>query len=351
MTGQTLLFSATMPAPILKLTGRYMKDPDLVKVIHKELTVPMVEQRYYEVRESAKPEVLSRIIDMHGLRLSLVFCNTKRKVDEVAMELQARGYLAEGLHGDMTQAQRDRVMDKFRRNALEILVATDVAARGLDVGGIEGVFNYDLPQDDEYYVHRIGRTARAGKTGRAFTFVAGREIYKLRGIEAYAHTKIKRHPIPSLAEVEESRSMTMLEKVKDLIEEGDLDRYAQLVESLVEEDYSTLDIAAALLKMALRAEGGEAAGIIEGTDERKARDEMVKLQLNVGRRHKIAAKDIVGAIAGETGLPGKLIGKIDIGEKFASVEVPAEYVHDVLAGMKNRYIKGNKIAIEPVEGR
>ncbi len=348
---QTLLFSATMPAPILKLTGRYMKDPDLVKVIHKELTVPMVEQRYYEVRESAKPEVLSRIIDMHGLRLSLVFCNTKRKVDEVAMELQARGYLAEGLHGDMTQAQRDRVMDKFRRNALEILVATDVAARGLDVGGIEGVFNYDLPQDDEYYVHRIGRTARAGKTGRAFTFVAGREIYKLRGIEAYAHTKIKRHPIPSLAEVEESRSMTMLEKVKDLIEEGDLDRYAQLVESLVEEDYSTLDIAAALLKMALRAEGGEAAGIIEGTDERKARDEMVKLQLNVGRRHKIAAKDIVGAIAGETGLPGKLIGKIDIGEKFASVEVPAEYVHDVLAGMKNRYIKGNKIAIEPVEGR
>jgi ATP-dependent RNA helicase DeaD len=143
----------------------------------------------------------------------------------------------------------------------------------------------------------------------------------------------------------------VLEKVKDRIEEGDLDRYAQLVESLVEEDYSTLDIAAALLKMTLGAEGGDAAGIIEETDGRKAGDEMVRLQLNVGRRHKIAAKDIVGAIAGETGLPGKLIGKIDIGEKSASVEVPAEYVHDVLAGMKNRYIKGNKVTIEPAEGR
>jgi len=350
---QTLLFSATMPAPILKLTKRYMKDPELVKVVHKELTVPMVDQLYFEVRESTKPEALSRILDMYGFRLSLVFCNTKRKVDEVVMELQARGYLAEGLHGDMTQAQRDRAMEKFRKSAVEVLVATDVAARGLDVGGIEAVFNYDLPQDDEYYVHRIGRTARAGKKGKAFSFVVGREIYKLRGIETYAHTKIKRQPLPSLAEVEESRSVNLMEKVKEQMDEGNLDRYAQLIESLVEEEYSTLDVAAALLKMALGPEGKQAEEIdlSDKTRDTRRSGAVTRLYMNVGRLHNVAIKDIVGAVAGETGLPGKLIGKIDVRDKFSVIEVPAEYAHDVMTMMKNRYIKGNKVVVEPAEGR
>jgi ATP-dependent RNA helicase DeaD len=347
---QTLLFSATMPPPILKLTKKFMRDPELVKVVFKELTAPNVEQCYYEVREGMKPEALSRIIDMNGLRLSLVFCNTKRKVDEVALELQARGYLAEGLHGDMTQAQRDRVMEKFRKSALEILVATDVAARGLDVGGIEAVCNYDLPQDDEYYVHRIGRTARAGKAGRAFTFVSGREVYKLREIEKYAHTRIKRSAVPSLAEVEESRSVTVLEQVKERIEEGNLDRYAQLIESLVEEEYSTLDVAAALLKMALGTEGKE-ADFTEETHGKPAQGQMARLSFNVGKDHKVAAKDIVGAIAGETGLPGKVIGKIDIRSRFTIVEISAEYAHDVLSMMNGRYIKGSKLSITVEEGR
>jgi ATP-dependent RNA helicase DeaD len=241
-------------------------------------------------------------------------------------------------------------MDKFRKNTVEILVATDVAARGLDVGGIEAVFNYDLPQDDEYYVHRIGRTARAGKAGRAFTFVAGREIYKLREIEKYAHTRIKRSPVPSLAQVEETRSIGVLEKVKDRIEEGNLDRYAQLIESLVEEEYSTLDVAAALLKMALGTEGKEGE-LSEGPGESGARGDMANLYLNVGRSHNVAAKDIVGAITGETGLPGKIIGRIDVRDKFTFIEISAEYAHDVLFMMKNRYIKGNKLTIEPAEGR
>jgi ATP-dependent RNA helicase DeaD len=350
---QTLLFSATMPPPILKLAGRYMKDPELVKVVHKELTVPMVDQVYSEVSERVKPEALSRLIDMYGFRLSLVFCNTKRKVDEVVMELQARGYLAEGLHGDMTQAQRDRAMDKFRKNAVEVLVATDVAARGLDVGGIEAVFNYDLPQDDEYYVHRIGRTARAGKTGKAFTFVVGREIYKLRGIETYAHTKIKRQGLPSLAEVEENRSVTIIEKVKERITEGNLDRYAALIERLVEEDYATLDVAAALLKMALGQEGKEIDDLAppEKGRDGKISGPLTRLYFNVGKKHNVAAKDIVGAVAGETGLPGKLIGKIDIREKFSIIEIPSEYAHDVMTMMKNRYIKGNKIIVEPAGGK
>jgi ATP-dependent RNA helicase DeaD len=345
---QTLLFSATMPPPILKLTSRYMKEPEHVKVIHKELTVPMVDQSYFEVRERMKPEALSRIIDMYGFRLSLVFCNTKKKVDEVVMELQARGYLAEGLHGDLSQAQRDRAMEKFRKNTVDILVATDVAARGLDVGGIEAVFNYDMPQDDEYYVHRIGRTARAGKSGQAFSFIVGREIYKLREVERYAHTKIKRRGIPSLAEVEESRSVVILEKVKERIDEGDLDKYADLIERLVDEEYSTLDVAAALLKLALGQEGkDDTEDFADSSVHERPSGKPTKLRLNVGRKHKIAVKDVVGAIAGETGLSGKLIGKIDLRDSFTIFEVPAEYAHDVMTMMKNRYIKGNKVAVEP----
>ena len=198
---QTLLFSATMPNPILKLTRKYQRDPEFVKVVQRQLTVPQLKQYYLGVKEGAKVDVLCRLIDIHGLKSSLVFCNMKRRVDEVVTKLGSRGYLAQGLHGDMTQPQRTRAMDRFRRNMSGILVATDVAARGIDVKDIEAVFNYDLPQDEGYYVHRIGRTARAGKRGQAFSFVVGREIGKLREIEAYAATKIACIPVPPLTNV------------------------------------------------------------------------------------------------------------------------------------------------------
>lgn len=344
---QTLLFSATMPKPILGLTGRYLKDPEFVKIVHKELTVPAVQQYYVEVREGQKPDVLSRVIDMHGLKLSLVFCNTKRKVDNVVMEMQARGYLVEGLHGDMTQTQRDRVMDKFRKGALDILVATDVAARGLDVEGIEAVFNYDVPQDEEYYVHRIGRTARAGRTGHAFSFVVGREIHQIRDIERFAHIRISRKPVPSLSEVEESRSVTLLERVRGTIEEGDLERYISLVERLVSEEYSTVDVAAALLKMMVVTDGkGTTTDIEEPPEDERRFIPMARLSINVGRKDKVAAKDIVGAIAGETGIPGKLIGRIDIRERLSVVEIPEEYAYQVVARLQGKYIKGHKIRAE-----
>jgi ATP-dependent RNA helicase DeaD len=193
---QTLLFSATMPKPILDLTRKYQREPELIKVVESQLTVPHVKQYYCEVKENIKMDVLCRLIEMHNLKSSLVFCNMKRRVDDVVTKLEARGYLAQGLHGDMTQPQRSRAMDRFRRNKSEILVATNVAARGIDVVDIEAVFNYDLPQDEEYYVHRIGRTARAGKKGQAFSFVVGREIYKLRDIETFASTKIARMSTP-----------------------------------------------------------------------------------------------------------------------------------------------------------
>jgi ATP-dependent RNA helicase DeaD len=266
---QTLLFSATMPKPILDLTRKYQKNPEYVRVVHKQLTVPNVEQYYFDVKESVKLDALCRVIDMYGLKSSLVFCNMKRRVDEVVMHLEARGYPALGLHGDMTQPQRTQAMDIFKRNASEILVATDVAARGIDVENIEAVFNYDIPQDEEYYVHRVGRTARAGKKGLAFTFVVGREIYKLRDIESYASTKITRKSIPTLTDVEEVKTTAILEKIKDTIDKGSIERYVQIIEPLLTEDYATLDIAAALLKITMDEESKEYPQLKEYQQERQ----------------------------------------------------------------------------------
>ncbi|KPU27685.1 RNA helicase [Caloranaerobacter sp. TR13] len=348
---QTVMFSATMPKPILELTRKYQKKPQLVKVVHKQLTVPNIEQIYFEVKEKTKLEVLSRLIDMYNPKLSLVFCNTKKRVDELVSQLQGRGYFADGLHGDMKQSQRDRVMSKFRNGTIEILVATDVAARGIDVDDVEAVFNYDLPRDEEYYVHRIGRTGRAGKSGRAFNFVVGKEIYKLKEIQKYTKTKIMRHDIPSINDVEEIRTNLFLEKVKAIMEEGHMTRYIKYIERLLEEDYTSIDIAAALLKMAMGEQSKEELELNNEFENTGAEPGMVRLFINVGRKHKVKAKDIVGAIAGETGLSGKLIGIIDVFDRYTFVEVPKEYAKEVLMIMKNNKIKGNKINIEPANSR
>ncbi|MCZ7381142.1 MAG: DEAD/DEAH box helicase [Candidatus Methanoperedens sp.] len=248
---QTILFSATMSRPILDLTKKYQNKPQMIKLAHKEMTVPEVEQFYFEVKSQAKTEALCRLIDLHDLKLSLVFCNTKRRVDELVETLKSRGYLADGLHGDLQQRQRDAVMSKFRRREIEILVATDVAARGIDVGDIEAVFNYDIPPDDEYYLHRIGRTARAGKAGQAFTFVTGREVYRIRQIQQFTKTKIIAQKVPSVSDVEDIRTNLLLEKVKGIVDAGHLGEYSNLVEKLTQEDYTSLEVAAALLKMVM----------------------------------------------------------------------------------------------------
>jgi len=342
---QTLLFSATIPKPILELAEKYLKNPQFIKVVHKELTVPNIEQYYFEVKQKNKVEALSRLIDFYNPNLALVFCNTKKRVDELLHQLQARGYSAEGLHGDMSQSQRDRVMGKFRTGAIDILVATDVAARGIDVDDVDVVVNFDVPQNEEYYVHRIGRTGRAGRAGKAFTFVAGREIYKLKDIQRYARTKIVRQNVPTLLDVEETRISLLMDKVKQVIEDGGLAKYIQWVERLMEEDYNSLELAAALFKMSLGKDVEE-----ERYDELEntgGAPGMARLFINVGRNHKIRARDIVEAIAGKTGMPGKLIGTIDIYDNFTFVEVPTEYAAEVLYTMKNNQIKGKKINIEP----
>lgn len=347
-TRQTLMFSATIPKPILELADKYLSNPQLVRVVHKELTVPSIEQYYFEVKEQDKVEALSRLIDFYNPNLALVFCNTKKRVDELLEQLQARGYSAEGLHGDMSQAQRDRVMAKFKNGAIDILVATDVAARGLDVDDVDVVVNFDVPQNDEYYVHRIGRTGRAGRSGKAFTLATGKDAYKLKDIQRYANTRIMRRGIPSLFDVEETRVSLIFDKVKQTIDEGGLAKYTQWIEKQMEDEYTSLDIAASLLKMALGKNGEDEEENLGPSFENSGESsEMTRLFINIGKNQKVRAKDIVGAIAGETGMPGKLIGSIDIYDKFTFVDVPSEYASDVLCTMKNNQIKGKKINIEP----
>jgi ATP-dependent RNA helicase DeaD len=205
---QTLLFSATMPSTVMDLVNKFQKDPQVVNVAGDQITVPQVEQTFYEVKPWMKLDMLCKLIDTYNPIASLVFCNTKRRVDEIVKNLQSRGYSADSLHGDMNQTRRDKAMLRFRKKQSSILVATDVAARGLDVDGIEAVINYDVPQDDQHYVHRIGRTARMGRSGRAFTLVLSGELSKLREIQDNVKTRIKRQMVPSFkrAEVVESNS-------------------------------------------------------------------------------------------------------------------------------------------------
>jgi ATP-dependent RNA helicase DeaD len=251
---QTVFFSATIPRPIQQLIEKYSREPQTVRIEQKALTVPTVEQVYYEVDRRFKVELLTRLIDIHDLKLGIIFCNTRRMVDDLVEHLNAQGYSADRLHGEMTQAMRDRVMNRFRKSGLEFLVATDVAARGIDVEDIEVVFNYDLPYDGEDYVHRIGRTGRQGRSGRAISFASGREVFQIRNIERYTNTRIHRGRPPTVVEVEEARANVVLDKIRSTLRSGEYKRQDQLIERLLEEGFNSTDIASALLH---HLQGGE----------------------------------------------------------------------------------------------
>lgn len=342
---QTVLFSATMPKPILEITRKYQHDATMIKVTKKELTVSNIEQYYYDVKRKDKVDVLSRLLDYYNPKGSIVFCNTKRMVDELSRELTMRGYFAEGLHGDMKQAQRDRVMANFRKGNTDILIATDVAARGLDIDDVEAVFNYDIPQDDEYYVHRIGRTGRAGRVGRSFSFVSGREVYKLKEIQRYCKTKIYAQKVPSLNDVANTKIEKLMDTVNRMIEEEDLTMYLQLIQSEVNDtDHTSMDIAAALLKLC----AGKKEDKEEGFGDTGAEEPgMIRLFINIGKKDRAKPGDILGALAGESGIPGKVVGTIDMYDKYTFVEVPAEYAREIINSVNNTKIRGKSVAVEP----
>jgi ATP-dependent RNA helicase DeaD len=474
---QTVFFSATMPRPIRDLIEKYSRDPENVKIEQKEMTVPTVEQIYYEVDRRYKMDLLTRLIDLHDLKLGIIFCNTKRMVDDLVDQLEAQGYMADRLHGDMNQAQRDRVMNKFRKSGLEFLVATDIAARGIDVDDIQVVFNYDLPYDGEDYVHRIGRTGRAGRAGRAITFVSGRELFQIRNIERFTNMRIQRGKIPTADEVHEARASVFLDKLRATLTAGEFKKQDHLIERLLEEGFNSTDIASALIHM-LKGGGEESAAKPEASapparqerpdyrdsrppdrgerpryddrreerprrqDDRPMRDDrsvrepqraaekyttwqpaaarpakvvtpppakpiapvvsvikaapeikpaaevkpaavetfsdeqilasvkpapvapvevksgpkvkadrktpanQTRLHMNVGEEMGILPIDVVNSIAGETGLPGKVVGKVDVRERHLFVDVASEHANGIIAKLNRAELKGHKLKVK-----
>jgi len=302
---QTALFSATMPQPILEITGKFQHDAELVKVTAKELTIPLVSQKYFRIKNQDKDAATVRLLEYYQPRLCLIFCNTKKKVDELASFLKESDFQAEGLHGDLTQYQRDIAMSRFRSATTNILIATDVAARGIDVDDVEIVINYDIPQDIEYYVHRIGRTGRAGKTGQSLTFVSGREIFKIHEIERVCHTTIEEQRIPSTRKVLRAKAFKTLDRVLTYKDSEDLGMMKKFIEKKMEEQQcDALDVAAAFLKEAVgdlgqdipeddfelrsqmkeRGRRGRRDGRTEGNERRGRRNDRAEGNERRGRR-------------------------------------------------------------------
>lgn len=346
---QTLLFSATMPDEIKRLALRYMRDPHHIAVSPQQLTVPQIEQIFYEVRPAFKTEALCRVLDMEDVERGICFCRTKKGVDELVEGLQARGYLAEGIHGDMNQAQRSRVMARFKEGGVELLIATDVAARGLDIPDVTHVFNYDIPQDPESYVHRIGRTGRAGRTGTAITFISSREFPQLRLIERVTKSRIQRRPLPSVMDVAEKQREQLKERLIKVMDEGQLAFYKELAVELLDEFDPDMLLAAAM-KM---ASGGDKTPAQQNMDfgDTGAEPGMVRLFLNIGRQQSILPADIVRSIASQAGIPGSAIGLINIYDRFSFVEVPKDVAAQVIHAMQESTIKGRTVNIEPAKRR
>lgn len=357
---QTALFSATMPGPIANLAKRYMRNPQRITVQTEQMTVSQVRQIYYEVGGRDKFEVLGRILDFEAPSSAIIFCRTKSEVDSLGQRLTARAYPADTLHGDLSQIQRDRVMARFRSGQAELLVATDVAARGLDVEHVSHVINYDIPLDPEIYVHRIGRTGRAGRTGTAVTLVTPRERRLLRVIEQMTKAQIQRMRLPTISDVMARRRESFKETLRETIAQGGLEPFMSMAEDLGEE-YSPTDLAAAAFKLLLGEPQNETEDKLAEQELERIEDErdgrprrrkdrsfgpergMARLYIDIGRNDGVRPADIVGAIANEANIPGRAIGAIELFEHFSFVEVPDNTFDRVMRALKRTTIRGRKI--------
>ncbi|MCW9708648.1 DEAD/DEAH box helicase [Fodinibius salsisoli] len=341
---QTVMFSATMSRGIRKIMKRYMDQPQTIAIERKKVTAPNIEQYAVEVRDSVRTEAIGRFMDINDFKLALVFCNTKRKTEKVSRELQSRGYATDFINGDLNQNQRDRVMSKFRSGAIDVLVGTDVAARGLDIDDIEAVFNYDIPQDPEYYVHRIGRTGRAGRSGMAITFTTKRKKKQLRSIEKQIKNRLNPLGLPSVADVQQSRVAGVMDKLVEDLEKGSLRPFIEQIESFDDDRFTTIEIAAALLKKATSETASASDAPAQGA--KKYDDSaMIKMFFNVGKKHNVYPGDLVGAIAGESKVPGNVIGNIDIFPRHSFVDIPGKHVDKVINAMNRNRVKGKKVRV------
>lgn len=374
---QTIMFSATMPPAVLELTKKFQKDPVTVEIDQPQMTVSTIEQYYYNVPKGKKTAALCTLLEYYMPKSAIVFCNTKKMVDELVKDLRQYGFEANGLHGDMRQASRTLVMKQFREEQFTILVATDVAARGIDVNDIKIVVNYDLPMEDEYYVHRIGRTGRAGKSGQAFSLIQGRnQLSQLMNIMKYAKCSIVQKPLPTSAEIKQLRTDELCAKVSSFMQENDFSAYLPAVKSMAGERYTDADIAAALFAMSVKQNtltedissdlsNNFEDDISEGSPRRlkksssrdpkppktpfnkeKYDDEnMTSVRISIGRKMKISPNHILGAVAGSTGLPGKIFGAINIQNSYTTIDVPKEVRTLVVKSLNNQKIKGVTITV------
>lgn len=351
---QMALFSATLPREVRQIADRYLRQPAQVEIKQATLTVPTVEQRYMNVLENQKLDALTHLLEAEVTpgEASLTFARTKLRVAELVEKLQARGYAAEALHGDMNQIHREAVLRRLRAGQTEIVVATDVAARGLDVEQISHVINYDIPADPEAYVHRIGRTARAGRSGQAILFVTPREERMKREIERYIGRRMTPAKVPTHADVAARRLALFKDRLLKTLQEEDLELYLSLVEAVAQESGREMtEVAAAAARL---ARGDKPLVVpLEPKPEQVARVEtgMTRLLVDAGRSHGVRPADIVGAIANEAGVPGRAIGAIDIYDDFTLVDVPAEFLAQVLAGMSGASIRSQPVRVRPATPR
>lgn len=355
---QTVLFSATMPEPIMAITQKYQRDPIVIGVEQKSRTVDSVEQFYFDVPMGRKTDALQMLLLAYEPKLSMIFCNTKKMVDELSEQLVSKGFRAAGLHGDMKQASRTQTLNAFKSGRLNILIATDVAARGIDVDDVDAVFNYDIPQDCEYYIHRIGRTGRAGKSGAAYTIASGRrQVSDLMAIARYTKAHIERRELPSRDDVLAAKANAVTEAVKNCVMSGKYDRFAEQIAALEAEGFSAEQLAAALLGMKISAETRNVPEFIKPVfrPERGGRgfgrSDSVKVEISLGRANKIAPNFVLGALVDATGMAGKNFGKIDIFDRFTTVEVPEADKEHIIDSMTGTKINGQKIKIKLYEGK
>jgi len=343
---QTLLFSATMPDQIKKLATRYMKkDSKHITIAKNTVTVEKIKQYYYEIKHKDRFETLCRILDVDEPSSALIFCKTKRGVDELVEWMKGRGYNVEGMHGDMAQNQRISTLRKFKEGNLDFLVATDVAARGIDVEDIAIVINYDLPQDTESYVHRIGRTGRANKEGTAYSLVTPKEYMMLKQIEKYTKSKIKRKEIPTIDEIFETKYKSIINTIKESLEKDDYKDFIPVATEL-DEEYNLVDVAATLMKMYFSRELS-----FDYKDNKIGGSDNVRLFLSVGRLDKIDPKKMLKFISDNTDLDTGAIGDMDILEKFTFIDVPDIFVDTILKKVSGKKFNGRRVNIEIAKGK
>ncbi|MFM1515217.1 DEAD/DEAH box helicase [Helcococcus ovis] len=361
---QTCFFSATMDNDIMEFSEMYQINPKKIIIKKEELTVSNIKQYYLEMSGNMKTEILNRLLNIYNPKLSIVFCNTKKMVDKLVMELTKKGYNVDALHGDLKQTQRDHVMKRFRNSTIDVLIATDIAARGLDIEDVDIVVNYDFPQQNDYYVHRIGRTARAGREGLSFTFLVDRDYHKLFEIEKYTKAKIEKMELPTIFDVKQNTKVQLEEDILEKLEkEDDLSVYKDIVNRLLSNGFSLYDLAASLVKIIDQTQSSKDYEELENVDfGKKFELNKSKLQskkgkkgqkikgpkmfINKGKRDGINIDLMVKTIKKYTKIPTSDIGTINIMPNFSFVELPVDYLKYAIKDMDGKKIAGKIMKVE-----